>query len=166
MPITASSAVPNLFVVDGSVLPTQGAANPALTIMALAARAADVLAAGARAGLAHRKATPMTALDRFDVDVYRVPTPAPESDGTLTWDATVAVTATVGAGRRARAGLDLQRTGRGRRDARSTHPGPATGATRTTSPAVTRRCVGPAATSAPAVWSCRPSARSTSRCGI
>ena len=39
----------------------------------------------------------MTVLDRFDVDVYRVPTPTPESDGTLTWDATVAVTATVGA---------------------------------------------------------------------
>jgi choline dehydrogenase-like flavoprotein len=44
-------AVPNLYVTDGSVLPTQGSANPALTIMALAARAADRLAAGARAGL-------------------------------------------------------------------------------------------------------------------
>ena len=31
----------------GSVLPTQGSANPALTIMAVAARAADQLAAGA-----------------------------------------------------------------------------------------------------------------------
>jgi choline dehydrogenase-like flavoprotein len=39
-----SFAVPNLFVVDGSVCPTQGSANPALTIMALAARAADYLA--------------------------------------------------------------------------------------------------------------------------
>ena len=29
-------AVPNLFVADGSVCPTQGSANPALTIMALA----------------------------------------------------------------------------------------------------------------------------------
>jgi choline dehydrogenase-like flavoprotein len=37
-------AVPNLFVVDGSVLPTQGSANPALTIMALSARTADYLA--------------------------------------------------------------------------------------------------------------------------
>lgn len=36
-------AVPNLLVVDGSVLPTQGSANPALTIMANAARAADRL---------------------------------------------------------------------------------------------------------------------------
>jgi choline dehydrogenase-like flavoprotein len=41
-------AVPNLYVTDGSVLPTQGAANPALTIMALAARAADRLVAGPR----------------------------------------------------------------------------------------------------------------------
>ena len=38
-----SFAVPNLYVTDGSVLPTQGSANPALTIMALAARAADHL---------------------------------------------------------------------------------------------------------------------------
>lgn len=32
--------VPNLFICDGSVLPTQGSANPALTISALAARTA------------------------------------------------------------------------------------------------------------------------------
>jgi choline dehydrogenase-like flavoprotein len=42
-----SFAVPNLYITDGSVLPTQGSANPALTIMALAARAADRLAARA-----------------------------------------------------------------------------------------------------------------------
>lgn len=35
-----SFAVENLYITDGSVLPTQGSANPALTIMALAARAA------------------------------------------------------------------------------------------------------------------------------
>ena len=35
----------NLFVVDGSVMPTQGAANPALPIMALADRCADLLKA-------------------------------------------------------------------------------------------------------------------------
>jgi choline dehydrogenase-like flavoprotein len=34
----------NLFVCDGSVLPTQGSANPALTIMALASRLAERLA--------------------------------------------------------------------------------------------------------------------------
>jgi choline dehydrogenase-like flavoprotein len=38
-------AVPNLYICDGSVTPTQGSANPALTIMALAARLADHLAA-------------------------------------------------------------------------------------------------------------------------
>jgi choline dehydrogenase-like flavoprotein len=37
-------AVPNLFIADGSVMPTQGSANPALTIMALAARLAERLA--------------------------------------------------------------------------------------------------------------------------
>ena len=41
-------AVPNLYITDGSVLPTQGSANPALTIMAVAARAADRLIAGER----------------------------------------------------------------------------------------------------------------------
>jgi choline dehydrogenase-like flavoprotein len=34
----------NLFVADGSVMPTQGSANPALTIMALASRLAERLA--------------------------------------------------------------------------------------------------------------------------
>ena len=33
--------VPNLFIADGSVMPTQSAANPALAIMALASRLAD-----------------------------------------------------------------------------------------------------------------------------
>jgi choline dehydrogenase-like flavoprotein len=41
-------AVPNLYVTDGSVLPTQGSANPALTIMAVAARAADRLRGSTR----------------------------------------------------------------------------------------------------------------------
>jgi choline dehydrogenase-like flavoprotein len=43
--------VPNLYIVDGSTLPTQGSANPALTIMALAARAADRLIRQGRSGL-------------------------------------------------------------------------------------------------------------------
>jgi choline dehydrogenase-like flavoprotein len=38
--------VPNLFVCDGSVMPTQGAANPALTIMALASRLGERLGSG------------------------------------------------------------------------------------------------------------------------
>jgi choline dehydrogenase-like flavoprotein len=38
--------VPNLFLADGSVCPTQGSANPALTIMALASRLAERLAGG------------------------------------------------------------------------------------------------------------------------
>ncbi|MER6400477.1 GMC family oxidoreductase [Kitasatospora sp. NPDC001603] len=46
-----SFAIPNLLITDGSVLPTQGSANPALTIMALVDRAAGRLAAGARSGL-------------------------------------------------------------------------------------------------------------------
>lgn len=37
--------VPNLFITDGSALPTQGAANPALTIMAESSRLAERLIA-------------------------------------------------------------------------------------------------------------------------
>jgi choline dehydrogenase-like flavoprotein len=37
--------IPNLFIADGSVMPTQGAANPALVIMALASRLAERLTA-------------------------------------------------------------------------------------------------------------------------
>jgi choline dehydrogenase-like flavoprotein len=37
--------IANLFVCDGSIMPTQGSANPGLTIMALAARTADYLVA-------------------------------------------------------------------------------------------------------------------------
>ncbi|MEB3069987.1 GMC family oxidoreductase [[Mycobacterium] vasticus] len=47
--------VPNLFLADGSVCPTQGSANPALTIMALAARLAERLS-GKR--LVHRGVQP------------------------------------------------------------------------------------------------------------
>lgn len=38
-----SHDIPNLFVCDGSIFPTQGSANPGLTIQALAARTADYL---------------------------------------------------------------------------------------------------------------------------
>jgi choline dehydrogenase-like flavoprotein len=47
--------VPNLFVADGSALPTQGAANPALTIMAMASRLAERLG-DKRLGQARRSA--------------------------------------------------------------------------------------------------------------
>ena len=46
-----SFAIPNLYITDGSVLPTQGSANPALTIMALAARCAAHLTS--RTGPSH-----------------------------------------------------------------------------------------------------------------
>ncbi len=39
--------VPNVYVTDGSACPTQGSANPALTIMAMSSRLADRLASGA-----------------------------------------------------------------------------------------------------------------------
>ena len=38
--------IPNLFIADGSVMPTQGSANPALTIMALSSRLAERLSGG------------------------------------------------------------------------------------------------------------------------
>jgi choline dehydrogenase-like flavoprotein len=38
-----SHDIANLFICDGSVMPTQGSANPGLTVQALAARAADYL---------------------------------------------------------------------------------------------------------------------------
>ena len=41
-------AIPNLYITDGSVIPTQGCVSPGLTIMALAARTADHLASANR----------------------------------------------------------------------------------------------------------------------
>jgi choline dehydrogenase-like flavoprotein len=46
--------VPNLFIADGSVMPTQGSANPAITVMALASRLAERLDAK-RLGDARRR---------------------------------------------------------------------------------------------------------------
>jgi choline dehydrogenase-like flavoprotein len=47
---------PNVYICDGSVCPTQGSANPALTIMALASRLADRLDSGAGAPADKRQA--------------------------------------------------------------------------------------------------------------
>jgi choline dehydrogenase-like flavoprotein len=47
--------VPNLFIADGSVMPTQGSANPALTIMALASRLAERLELKRTGGEASRQ---------------------------------------------------------------------------------------------------------------
>ena len=57
-PTTACWELPNLFIADGSVMPTQGSANPALTIMALASRLAerlDLKRAGASAEQQRRR---------------------------------------------------------------------------------------------------------------
>jgi choline dehydrogenase-like flavoprotein len=43
--------IPNLFITDGSALPTQGAANPALTIMAESSRLAERLGAKRLTGM-------------------------------------------------------------------------------------------------------------------
>ena len=60
--------VPNLFIADGSVMPTQGSANPALTIMALASRLAERLtlkrAGGSGARQRRRQRPPRPAPSR------------------------------------------------------------------------------------------------------
>ncbi|MGN6699635.1 MAG: GMC family oxidoreductase [Thermomicrobiales bacterium] len=48
--------IANLFICDGSILPTQGSANPGLTIQALAARTADYLIAERERVLARQRA--------------------------------------------------------------------------------------------------------------
>lgn len=49
--------IPNLFVCDGSLLPTQGSANPGLTIQALAARTADYMISNGTDLLSHHPAS-------------------------------------------------------------------------------------------------------------
>lgn len=49
--------IPNLFVCDGSLLPTQGSANPGLTIQALAARTADYMISNGADLLSHHPAS-------------------------------------------------------------------------------------------------------------
>ncbi len=58
-----SHDIPNLFVCDGSVFPTQGSANPGLTIQALAARTADYLVSQGDANLHQQRARHDDAVD-------------------------------------------------------------------------------------------------------
>ncbi len=51
--------VPNLFIADGSAMPTQGAANPALTIMAAASRLAERLTSGQLGAGPQARRTPL-----------------------------------------------------------------------------------------------------------
>ena len=87
--------MPNLYIIDGSVLPTQGAANPALTIMAVAARAADL---PGRRGPCRERVMTDAAIESVSAAAYTVPTDAPEADGTLAWDSRYVVLAQVRAG--------------------------------------------------------------------
>lgn len=68
-----SHDIPNLFVCDGSILPTQGSANPGLTIQALAARTADYLIARGDAiftGTRRDMAEPAMRKDLAPPDTY------------------------------------------------------------------------------------------------
>jgi choline dehydrogenase-like flavoprotein len=56
--------VPNVFVSDGSVCPTQGSANPALTIMSLASRLAERMASGAAMSEESVRTRPLSTPDK------------------------------------------------------------------------------------------------------
>ncbi len=73
--------VPNLFIADGSVMPTQGSANPALTIMALASRLAQRLDSG---DLSAGSATAPRASDRRRTPASPQPGPHPARAGSPT----------------------------------------------------------------------------------
>jgi choline dehydrogenase-like flavoprotein len=62
--------IPNLFVCDGSILPTQGSANPGLTIQALAARTADYLISERENAIAARPTTQVPI--RYDLSPAEV----------------------------------------------------------------------------------------------
>ncbi len=104
-----SFAVPNLYLVDGSVLPTQGSANPALTIMALAARCADRCWPEPGAGSAARSVEVPMTITELTASAYTIPTDRPEADGTLSWDETTMVVVEVSDGDHDGHRLDLRR---------------------------------------------------------
>ena len=68
-----SHDIPNLFVCDGSVLPTQGSANPGLTIQALAARTADYLISQRENVLARQKLQHLMPPIRHDLSPSGTP---------------------------------------------------------------------------------------------
>jgi choline dehydrogenase-like flavoprotein len=67
-----SHDIPNLFICDGSILPTQGSANPGLTIQALAARTADYLISERENVLARRRGSGSTPLLRRELEPWGV----------------------------------------------------------------------------------------------
>jgi choline dehydrogenase-like flavoprotein len=62
-----SHDIANLFICDGSILPTQGSANPGLTIQALAARTADYLISERANVLAKRRGSRVAPPIRHDL---------------------------------------------------------------------------------------------------
>jgi hypothetical protein len=62
-----SHDIANLFICDGSILPTQGSANPGLTIQALAARTADYLISERANVLAKRRGSLVAPPVRHDL---------------------------------------------------------------------------------------------------
>ena len=62
-----SHDIANLFVCDGSVMPTQGSANPGLTIMAIAARTADYLIAQGGSIFTSDRRDPHAPAIRYDL---------------------------------------------------------------------------------------------------
>ena len=63
--------VPNLFIADGSVMPTQGSANPALTIMALASRLAERLVPGRLDAQRSHSATVVRSSTKWSIASFR-----------------------------------------------------------------------------------------------
>ncbi len=62
-----SHDIANLFICDGSILPTQGSANPGLTIQALAARTADYLISQGQTIFASEERDPNAPAIRHDL---------------------------------------------------------------------------------------------------
>ena len=81
--------VPNLFVVDGSVLPDPGSREPGAGDHG--ARRSLRAAAEAQAG---GRVTEPAPISDVKACAYTIPTDAPEADGTLAWDSTTLVVAT------------------------------------------------------------------------